>query len=163
MPIGSSDVQEERALTPALSEVGIPMLLMVPRSRRSEFVALPYITSLFACPHGQCQPFFTANGLQGESCDFCPAHLWLVAWRREGSSWADLPVLLDTQINRNIYLGAFLNSTVVVCSTKELLFLCFYSSLGLGKKRLRDSCIFSRLFSIRDHAKYPSVRFMLFV
>lgn len=119
---------------------------MVHRSRRSEFVALPYITSLFACPHGQCQLFFKANGLQGESCDFCPAHLCLVAWRREGSSWADLPVLLDAEINRNIYLGALLNSTVVVCSTKELLFLCFYSSLGLGKKDLKTVVFFQGCF-----------------
>lgn len=144
MPIGSNGVQEERALTPALSEV--PILLMVPGSRRSEFVALPYISPLFACSHCQYQLFFTADGMQGESCAFCPAHLWLVAWRREDSSSADLPVLLDTEINRNICLWALLNSAVVVCSTKKLLFVCFHSSLGLGNKRLKDSCIFQGCF-----------------
>lgn len=153
MPIGSNDTQKWWALTPALSEVGAPILLMVSGSR-SEFVALPYISSLFACPRCQYQLFFTANGMQGEFFAFC--------WWHEGGR-ADLPVLLDTEINRNIYLEALLNSAVAVCSTKELLFFCFHGSLGLGKKVLKDSCIFSRLFSIRDHAKYPSERFMLFV
>lgn len=57
---------------------------------------------------------------------------------------------------------ALLNSIilVLVCSTKELLFIDF-SSWGLGKKGLRESHLFSGLFWIRDHAKYPSGRFTL--
>lgn len=142
MPVGSNDVQEERALTPALSGVGVSILLMVPGSRGSQFLALPYITSLFAGSRCQYQLFFTANGLQAVSYAFCPAYLWLVAWRREGSPWADLPVLLDTEIKEISTLGLCLTALFLVCSTKEVLFVCFHSSLGLGKKGLKDSYIF---------------------
>lgn len=48
MPIGSNRVHEERAVTPALSEVGVFILLMVPGSRGSEFVPLPCTPALVA-------------------------------------------------------------------------------------------------------------------
>lgn len=48
MPIGSNRVHEERASTPALSEVGVRILLVVPGSRRSEFVPLPRTPALVA-------------------------------------------------------------------------------------------------------------------
>lgn len=149
MPISSNDVvHRERVLTLAQWEVGVPVLLMVPGSRRSEFVPLPYISCLLSSRCCQTSYFYTASRLQGENpVPFAQCTLWLVVWRWQSSSWADLLVLLGTEIvKKNPALGIFLTVLSWFARWKD----CFSFAWGLGKKGLRKLSIFRAVLNRRS-------------